>query len=353
MKAEVELWAAVLSSLEKQISRPSFETWLKGTEAFREGNKWIITTKNEFAKDWLKERYGSMIKETIYSITNEYPELSFTNGRTVDDETYPINKVDNIWLQIKFLNFTEKKRLFELLQNDLDFETSSTDTGYVSTINPNFTFDSFKVDSGNRFAASAAEAVANAVGKAYNPLFIHGPTGTGKTHLLHAIGNDLLENGPDAKIIYLNSDQFMNDFINSIRENNRKAFRERFRQADILLLDDVDLLIGKESTQEELFHIFNILHEQSKQIVITSTRSIKEMPAMLERLKSRFEWGLVTDISKVNLLEEGQHFTATSDVNQSQNEDGLEELERIEQLELEVRELRSQLQKLSSKVDLL
>ena len=346
MEAEVEIWTTILSSIEKKISRPSFDTWLKDTEAIREGNKWIILTKNEFARDWLKERYGLIIEKEIYCMTNEHPELLFSNDKATDGETYPINKVENIWSQIKFLDFTEKRKLFELLQNDLEMETSSIDSDFVSSINPNFTFDNFRVNSGNRFAVSAAEAVANASGKAYNPLFIYGPTGMGKTHLLHAIGNEVLKNELGAKIIYLNSDQFMNDFINSIRENNRKAFRERFHQAEILLLDDVDLLIGKESTQEELFHIFNILYEQSKQIVITSTLSIKEMPTMLERLKSRFEWGLVTNISKENLLEDNQHFATTSDVFQSQNED------RLEKLDLEIRELRSQFHKLKNKVDL-
>ena len=256
-------------------------------------------------------------------MTNEKPELTFNDAR---------NTIDDIWLQIKSLDLAEKKELYDLLGNYLHKNKPSLDTSYISQINPTLTFDNFIIDPSNRFAVAAAEAVANANGKAYNPLFIYGGTSSGKTHLLHAIGNYLLENKEDAKIIYVNSDQFMKDYIDSIAENKHKEFRSRFQHSDVLLLDDVDLLAGKEQTQEELFHVFNILHEKSKQIVITSTQSPEEIPAMLERLKSRFQWGLVTHISKANT----QPINKTT-ANVGQNE--LDLLKSIEQLELEVKEL--------------
>lgn len=351
MKEERELWAAVLDSISKKISKPSFDTWLKNTKGFREGNKWIITTNNEFARDWLQERYHLTIQETIKSIIDETPIISFNVDSTERDITYP-DRVENIWLKIKSLDFHEQKRLFKLLQSNLEEVTFSIDKGEALTINPNYIFENFEVSSGNRFAVSAAKAVAEAPGKAYNPLFMYGPTGVGKTHLLHAIGNYVLDNSREAKIIYQNSDQFMNDFINSIRENNREIFRERFRHSDVFLFDDVDFLIGKESTQEELFHIFNILHEQSKQIVFTSTCSSKEI-SLDEKLRSRFEWGLVTEISKVELLEDLDPFDTTHEDDPSQREGELKSLERIERLELEVKEMKSLIQKLNARIVLL
>lgn len=274
-----DLWNNVLASIEKKISKPSYETWLKSTKAHSlQGDMLIITAPNEFARDWLEQRYSPLISGTLYEITGEELAIKFI---------IPQNKSED---ELSLPN-SEKKEKHEDDQPELP----------LNMLNQKNTFDTFVIGSGNRFAHAASLAVAEAPAKAYNPLFIYGGVGLGKTHLMHAIGHYVLEHNPTAKVVYLSSEKFTNEFINSIRDNKAEDFRNKYRKVDVLLIDDIQFLAGKESTQEEFFHTFNTLHEENKQIVISSDRPPKEIPTLEDRLRSRFEWGLITDITPPDL----------------------------------------------------
>ncbi|MBA4537664.1 chromosomal replication initiator protein DnaA [Bacillus aquiflavi] len=278
MENIADLWNNALTKIEKKISKPSFETWLKSTVAYAlQGNSLVVTAPNEFARDWLEERYSKLISSILYEITGENLEVKFIIPQTKNDEETNANTPAR-----------KKKKIEEpeLPQNML---------------NAKYTFDTFVIGSGNRFAHAASLAVAEAPAKAYNPLFIYGGVGLGKTHLMHAIGHYVIEHNPSAKVLYLSSEKFTNEFINSIRDNKAVDFRNKYRNVDVLLIDDIQFLAGKEQTQEEFFHTFNTLHEESKQIVISSDRPPKEIPTLEDRLRSRFEWGLITDITPPDL----------------------------------------------------
>jgi chromosomal replication initiator protein len=275
-----DLWNKALGEIEKKISKPSFETWLKSTKAHSlKGDTLVIIAPNEFARDWLDSRYANLIAETIYDITGEELKIKFIIPQNQSEEEF------NMKPAIK-------------KQRKIDEEPTEFPQ---SMLNPKYTFDTFVIGSGNRFAHAASLAVAEAPAKAYNPLFIYGGVGLGKTHLMHAIGHYVLEHNPSAKVVYLSSEKFTNEFINSIRDNKAVDFRNKYRNVDVLLIDDIQFLAGKEQTQEEFFHTFNTLHEESKQIVISSDRPPKEIPTLEDRLRSRFEWGLITDITPPDL----------------------------------------------------
>jgi len=274
-----DLWHAALANIEKKISKPSFDTWLKSTKAHSlQGDLLIITAPNEFARDWLEERYSQLIAGILYEITGE--ELS-----------------------VKFIIPQNQKEAENDVQLPPKKVKKDDDHGEFpqGILNQKYTFDTFVIGSGNRFAHAASLAVAEAPAKAYNPLFIYGGVGLGKTHLMHAIGHYVLDHNPAAKVVYLSSEKFTNEFINSIRDNKAENFRNKYRNVDILLIDDIQFLAGKESTQEEFFHTFNALHEESKQIIISSDRPPREIPTLEDRLRSRFEWGLITDITPPDL----------------------------------------------------
>jgi chromosomal replication initiator protein len=274
-----DLWDKALSIIEKKISKPSFETWLKSTKAHSlKGDTFIITVPNDFARDWLEGRYVNLISGVLYEITGEELSIKFIIPQNQEEEEYTASAP-----QKKRPKIEEPVELFQ------------------NMLIPKYTFDTFVIGSGNRFAHAASLAVAEAPAKAYNPLFIYGGVGLGKTHLMHAIGHYVLEHNPQAKVVYLSSEKFTNEFINSIRDNKAGDFRNKYRNVDILLIDDIQFLAGKEQTQEEFFHTFNALHEESKQIVISSDRPPKEIPTLEDRLRSRFEWGLITDITPPDL----------------------------------------------------
>ncbi|GGA70460.1 chromosomal replication initiator protein DnaA [Ornithinibacillus halotolerans] len=271
-----ELWQATLEKIEEKISKPSFDTWLKDTKADAlEGNTLTISAPNEFARDWLEEQYSQLIQKVLHEVTGAKLNLKLTVPDTIIEE------------EIK-----PKPRPKQPISDVHDGKTM---------LNPKYTFDTFVIGSGNRFAHAASLAVAEAPAKAYNPLFIYGGVGLGKTHLMHAIGHYVLEHNKNAKVVYISSEKFTNEFIDAIMENKTTNFRNRYRNVDVLLIDDIQFIAGKESTQEEFFHTFNALHEENKQIIISSDRPPKEIPTLEDRLRSRFEWGLITDITPPDL----------------------------------------------------
>lgn len=273
-----ELWHQILSVIQTKVSKPSFDTWLKSTKAtiFSE-SALMICAPNNFAKEWLESRYAKLIHSTVAETLGRNVQVQFT----IDDLPPPAAVPPAPAV-------LPAKPVAQLHEDSF-------------SLNPKYTFDTFVIGSGNRFAHAASLAVAEAPAKAYNPLFLYGGVGLGKTHLMHAIGHYVLEHNPSAKVLYISSEKFTNEFINAVRDNVGESFRNKYRKIDVLLIDDIQFLAGKEGTQEEFFHTFNALHEESKQIIISSDRPPKEIPTLEDRLRSRFEWGLITDIQPPDL----------------------------------------------------
>ena len=277
----LEIWQATLDKIAEKMSKPSFETWLKTTKPVSlNENTLVISVPNDFTKDWLQGRYASMITETLQSVANKEYKVHFITPRINEHESLEA-----------FGEETSTPRPKEVEHPKLS----------SSWLNPKYTFDTFVIGNSNRFAHAASLAVSEAPARAYNPLFIYGGVGLGKTHLMHAIGHHVMENIPASRVLYLSSEKFTNEFINSIRDNKTVNFRNKYRNIDVLLIDDIQFLAGKEQTQEEFFHTFNALHENNKQIIISSDRPPKEIPTLEDRLRSRFEWGLITDIQSPDL----------------------------------------------------
>lgn len=272
------LWNDILSTIKEKVSNPSYDTWLKSTTAASlDEETFIVNAPNQFARDWLESQYTQLIAAALYDLTGSQYNVKFV----IPDKNDPDEDA------------SQKKTAQKLRPHQNDHSRA--------LLNPKYSFDTFVIGSGNRFAHAASLAVAEAPARAYNPLFIYGGVGLGKTHLMQAIGRYVSEHHPDMGVVYLASETFTNEFINSIRDNRGDEFREKYRNVDILLIDDIQFLAGKESTQEEFFHTFNSLHEASKQIVISSDRPPKEIPTLEDRLRSRFEWGLITDITPPDL----------------------------------------------------
>ncbi|WP_112179020.1 MULTISPECIES: chromosomal replication initiator protein DnaA [Paraliobacillus] len=275
-----ELWLSTLESIKEKVSKPSYDTWLKNTSADSiTDDTLIVSAPNEFARDWLESRYTELISDALFDVTGAKLKTKFIipeSEGSIDDTVQTNRKMPRV-------NQQDNNEFPKTMLND------------------KYTFDTFVIGTGNRFAHAASLAVAEAPAKAYNPLFIYGGVGLGKTHLMHAIGHYVLDHNPSAKVVYLSSEKFTNEFINSIRDNKAVNFRNKYRNVDVLLIDDIQFLAGKEQTQEEFFHTFNTLHEESKQIIISSDRPPKEIPTLEDRLRSRFEWGLITDITPPDL----------------------------------------------------
>lgn len=275
------LWQQVLSSIQMKLSKPSFDTWMKSTKALVfDESMVIICAPNAFAKEWLDSRYTKLIRSTVEEVIGHQVEIKIV----VEDE-----------------EVEETLAAAAAAKPSAPIKKPVQQEAFANMLNPKYTFETFVIGAGNRFAHAASLAVAEAPAKAYNPLFIYGGVGLGKTHLMHAIGHYILEHNPAARVLYISSEKFTNEFINAIRDNRGESFRNKYRNIDILLIDDIQFIAGKEQTQEEFFHTFNALHEESKQIIISSDRPPKEIPTLEERLRSRFEWGLITDIQPPDL----------------------------------------------------
>jgi chromosomal replication initiator protein len=280
-------WVRVLDALEKKINRTSYETWLKPTRYdHAQGPTLFVRVPNpEFCH--IADKYGDLISEAIENLGLEYRDVEF-----VTDEAK--TKGDNISSGSHPTDNSEKSGIGPVTQQRFDWDGAAQ-------LNPKYTFDDFVTGSGNQFAQAAARAVAEKPSKAYNPLFLYGGVGMGKTHLMQAIGHEIKKRSPERSICYVSSERFTNDMINALRYSKMTGFRDKYRTMDVLLVDDIQFLVNKERTQEEFFHTFNALHECMRQIVIASDRPPKELAEIEDRLRSRFEWGLIADIQPPDL----------------------------------------------------
>lgn len=267
------LWDKTLNIIKSELSEVSFNTWIKSCEPISISSDTLrISVPNSFTQDILDKRYKDLVANSIKAVCSKLYTIEF------------IIMSDNYEKEENKSNTPQASK--SITVND---EMSST-------LNPKYTFNSFVIGNSNRFAHAASLAVAESPAKAYNPLFIYGGVGLGKTHLMHAIGHYILDGNPNAKVVYVSSEKFTNELINAIKDDKNEEFRNKYRNVDILLIDDIQFIAGKERTQEEFFHTFNALHDANKQIILSSDRPPKEIPTLEDRLRSRFEWGLIADI---------------------------------------------------------
>ena len=260
--------------LKEEMTNISYTTWIKSLEIQSvNDNKIVLVALSEIQKDAIESRLFDLVVNTFNFITNKTCEISIVVKSEEQDKEYT--------------------------QEETSKDYMSSEAYSNSFLNPKYTFDTFVIGNNNKFAQAAAYAVAEAPATAYNPLFIYGGVGLGKTHLMHAIGNQILKNTPNTKILYVTSEQFINELVNSIKDANFKneLFRNKYRNIDVLLIDDIQFIAGKKMGQEEFFHTFNTLHQSGKQIIISSDKPPRDIPLLEERLKSRFEWGILADIS--------------------------------------------------------
>ena len=253
------IWQETLNKIRERLSNPSFKTWFSDTEPVKinENDQLIIEVPNEFIKDWLESRYVDLIQEIIKGLTNNDWKIVFLTPEEIENLNQPATN----------------------LLNNSGNESKPEDRRF-NGLNPKYVFDTFVVGNSNRFAHAAALAVAEAPAKAYNPLFIYGDVGLGKTHLMQAIAHFILEHNPDSKVVYVSSETFTNELINAIKDDTTVEFREKYRNIDVLLIDDIQFLAKMEQTQEEFFHTFNALHESNRQLIIMCDRPPKEIPTL-------------------------------------------------------------------------
>ncbi|MGA3038459.1 MAG: chromosomal replication initiator protein DnaA [Vulcanimicrobiaceae bacterium] len=276
-----ELWSSVLLALEPRYSKPVYETWLRPMRPMNiTGSEITLAVATPFARDWVEGRLRGPIIEALRDLLGYEIEVKFVVANEPEPQEQSQAPAAPAVATPRFPGAEELR---------------------PGNLNPRYTFEEFVVGNSNRFAHAAAQAVAESPARAYNPLFLYGGVGLGKTHLMHAIGHRVLASNPNANIVYVSSEKFTNEFIIAIKNNQTVEFRNRYRHVDVLLIDDIQFLEGKEQTQEEFFHTFNSLHEALRQLVISSDRPPKEIQTLESRLRSRFEWGLLTDIQPPDL----------------------------------------------------
>ncbi|OPX29979.1 MAG: chromosomal replication initiation protein [Candidatus Cloacimonas sp. 4484_143] len=263
-----ELWSGVLDTLRENISEQGFNTWFNETEVIElDDNKLSVKVPTQFIADYLNSNYSELVSEICFNLFKNKYSIRFTG-----------------------INPARPEKKFTIKPQSKDIAT------YQTKLNKNYNFNEFVIGTNNRFAHSASLAVAESPGTTYNPLFIYGESGMGKTHLMQAVGNFVMDELEDKKVFYITTEEFTNEMIDNIRNNSMPAFRNKFRNFDVLLIDDIHFLSKKEGTQEEFFHTFNALYEKKKQIVLTSDRPPKDIPELEKRLVTRFEWGLLADL---------------------------------------------------------
>jgi len=276
-----ELWQAVLAQIQLNTSQANFATWFKNTEIIsQKGSGVTVLVPNSFAKEWLENKYNKTILKTLHELNEEIKEVKYAVGKMKTKEEAK----------------TETEKTLDILPatNQLEFQEFQVDK--ETNLNPRYTFESFVVGPFNELPHAAAIAVSKKPGFIYNPLFIYGGVGLGKTHLLQAIGNETNKMFKKKKIKYISSEKFTSEVVSAIQNQKMEEFKTKYRDVDILIIDDAQFLAGKEKTQEEFFHIFNVLYENNKQIIISSDRPPKAINALAERLRSRFEGGMIADI---------------------------------------------------------
>ena len=279
MNAE-QAWQTVLAQLQMDMPRASYDTWVRDTRPVAYENGMLtVGVRNAYARDWLDSRLATTVNKLLIDTLNSKVSVKFVVSQS--DDTASVSELETAPASIQITPPEPKPR-------------------HV-TLNPRYTFDTYVVGSGNRLAHAACQAVAEKPARAYNPLFLYGGVGLGKTHLMHAIGHSIKQRSPSSRVAYITSELFMNELIHAIRFDKTPAFRDKYRSIDVLLLDDVQFMAGKERTQEEFFHTFNTLYNDQKQIVISSDCPPREIPTLEERLHSRFEWGLIADIEPPDL----------------------------------------------------
>ena len=331
-------WMRILGALEMKINRQSFHTWLKPTRFSHQSGRTLFVRIPSAQFEHIGERYSDLIQEAIENLGVEVDEIKFVTAET--DPSAPRTREDGGFApqsvhspnapngnsggspsrESSGGNAAINRRDTPMPPST---EQARFDWNSAAQLNPRYLFDNFVIGSGNQFAHAASQAVAERPSRAYNPLFLYGGVGMGKTHLMHAIGHEVKRRNQHASIMYVSGEKFTNEMINSVRYDKMTSFRDKFRTVDVLLIDDIQFLAGKERTQEEFFHTFNALHESMKQIVIASDRPPKELADFEDRLRSRFEWGLIADIqppdleTKVAILQkkaESEHTTLPTDV---------------------------------------